>query len=430
MVARIKKAAARAILDSRGIPTVEVELETQNGCGRASVPSGASKSSFEALELRDGGKKFFGYGVSKAVASVNGIIGPKLRQTAFSGQTDFDEFLISLDGTKNKSKLGANAILACSLAFSRCLACESGTPLYASFSKVRRYCLPVPFFNVINGGAHAGNSIAFQEYLIAPVGAKTFAEAAQYASEIYHALRGLISRQFGRSATNVGDEGGFAPPLSDVATPLELVSRAIGEVGLQGKVSIALDVAATSFFDGKKYAIGGGKRLGPGEYFDFVEGLAKTHRIISVEDPFCETDFAAFSKFTRENKAIQVVGDDLLSTNPVRIARGVQTGACNCLLLKPNQIGTLAEAVRAANLAYGAGWGVMVSHRSGETEDTFIADLAVGLGCGQIKLGACARGERTAKINQLIRIEGELGSNGKFAGREFHRPARRLGFSL
>ncbi len=430
---RIKKVLAREILDSRGNPTVECDVVLSGGImGRAAVPSGASTGKHEAHELRDGGRRFRGLGVLAAVDSINSIISKKIVGMDCSRQRQLDELMIRLDGSSSKSLLGANAILAVSLAASRAAASASKKPLYSylahniiaasgknkkqprsSSHKSKRFILPVPFCNVINGGKHAGSSLKIQEFMVVPAGFNSFKDAITAVAEVYHELKSLLQRRFGKSAVNVGDEGGFAPQLSTAHEALSVLESAVAATGYVGKVQFAVDAAASEFYSSKdkKYEVESGKKLSAAEMVDYYAGLARDFDIVSVEDPFEQESFAAFAELTKKLALmnVQVVGDDLLVTNVDRIREGVRRNSCNCLLLKVNQIGTLTEAVAAANLSMNSGWKVMVSHRSGETEDAFIADLAVALGCGQLKSGAPARSERTAKYNRLLRIEEELG---------------------
>ncbi len=403
----ILKIKARQVFDSRGNPTVETEVITNKGIFRAMVPSGASTGSHEALELRDGGKDYLGKGVFKAVSNVNKIIGPKLVGLSPENQREIDEIMLKLDGTENKSKLGANAILSVSMAVCRAGAAERNIPLYQYIAELsnRSLLMPIPFFNVINGGKHAGNGLDIQEFMITPVGAESFAEAMKMGTEVYHNLKQIIKKKYGKNAINVGDEGGFAPPLEDNEEPLKLLVEAIESSGYAGKVKIAMDAAASEFFDDNQYVFGG-KNLSADDLIEFYKSIVKNYPIISLEDPLAEDDWEKFVKITDElHGKIQIVGDDLLVTNPKRIEKAIELKACNALLLKVNQIGSVSEAIEAAKLAVTNNLNVMVSHRSGETEDNFIADLVVGLGVGQIKSGAPCRSERLAKYNQLLRIE-------------------------
>jgi len=396
---------AREILDSRGNPTLEVDLFTKQTCQSASVPSGASTGKHEAAELRDGGKRYLGKGVRKAIRNVEQKISPLLRGMDCQEQRKIDEAMIRKDGTKNKSKFGANAILAVSLAAARAANAEKKKFLFQHLHQLagldRKPSMPRPFFNVINGGKHAGNKLAFQEFMISPR-AKTFAESLQMGSEVYHVLKEVIEKKYGKEATNIGDEGGFAPPLNRAEEALDLLVKAIALAGYKGKIEIALDCAASEFYNKEKYLLH--VTMSKEKLLEYYLSLIKKYPVISIEDPFEQEDFASFAELKRRSK-IQIVGDDLTVTNVTRIKKAIQKRSCNCLLLKVNQIGTLTEALDAVKLAYENGWKVMVSHRSGETEDTFIADLAVAIGCGMIKAGAPCRGERIAKYNRLLRIE-------------------------
>lgn len=403
---KITKILGRQVLDSRGNPTVEAEVFTENYSARAIVPSGTSTGTHEALELRDGGKEYHGQGVTKALENVTRI-GKMLTGKDVTNQKEIDFMMIQLDGTDEKTVLGANAILAVSMACARVAAKEKGMELFEYLQTLtnREMCLPTPYMNIINGGMHADNALDFQEYMIVPQG-KTFAESLRIGAEVYQQLKKVLKQK--NLSTGVGDEGGFAPDLESYEEPIKLILEAVKELGYQGKVKIAMDIAASDFYNKGKYTVEG-KELTSDELSDLYCKLIKKYPIISIEDPFDEEDFAAFAKFTKENRdKIQVVGDDLLVTNVDRIRKAMDIGACNALLLKVNQIGTLLEAIKAAELAFRNDWKVMVSHRSGETEDTFIADLAVALGTGQIKTGATCRGERTAKYNRLLRIEEKL----------------------
>jgi len=430
----IKKVFARQIFDSRGNPTIEVDLTTDKGVFRAAVPSGASTGIHEAVELRDGDKsKYMGKGVSTAVKNVNDIIAPAILGKDVTKQKELDEFLIKLDGTDNKGKLGANAILGVSLAVCRAAAAERGIPLYrhiADLAGNKSLLLPVPAFNVINGGSHAGNKLAMQEFMILPIGAANFSEAMRMGSEVYHNLKGIIVSKYGQDAANVGDEGGFAPNIQGSKEGLDLLKAAIDKAGYTGKVKIGMDVAASEFFADGKYDLDFKTKNNDKSFVKTGEELAslykefaKEYPVISIEDPYDQDDWNSYQQLTTDiGKDIQIVGDDLLVTNPKRIERAIKEKTCNALLLKVNQIGTVTESIEACNMSRAAGWGVMVSHRSGETEDSFIADLVVGLGCGQIKTGAPCRSERLAKYNQLLRIEEELGSSATFAGENYRNP--------
>ncbi|KNZ64643.1 phosphopyruvate hydratase [Puccinia sorghi] len=422
----IKSIFARQIFDSRGNPTVEVDLTTEKGTFRAGVPSGASTGVHEAVELRDGDKsQYLGKGVLKAVDHVNSVIASKLISSgiAVTDQKAIDEFLIKLDGTANKGNLGANAILGVSMAVAKAGAAEKGVPLYAHIAELAGtktpYVLPLPCMNVINGGSHAGNALAFQEFMILPTGATSFQHAMQMGTETYHALKSVIKNKYGIDATNVGDEGGFAPNVQGAEESLEILTEAIKKAGYEGKVKIALDVASSEFYKDGKYDLDfKNPKSDPSKWLTGVElsetyiKMIKKYGIVSIEDPFDQDDWEAWSHFTK-NAGIQIVGDDLTVTNPLRIKTAITKKACNGLLLKVNQIGTITESIEAARLAQSDGWGVMVSHRSGETEDTTIADVTVGLGVGQIKTGAPARSERVAKYNALLRISDEITQAGQ-----------------
>jgi enolase len=407
---------------------------TDLGLFRAAVPSGASTGVHEALELRDNDKKnYVGKDVSKAIDNVNKIIVPELLKQNFdvTKQTDIDEFMLKLDGTPNKAKLGANAILGVSLAVCRAGAAKKGVPLYkhiADLAGVTELVLPVPAFNVINGGSHAGNKLAMQEFMILPTGASNFTEAMKIGSEVYHHLKSVIKNKFGLDATAVGDEGGFAPNIQNNKEGLQLIKDAIEQAGYTGKVEIGMDVAASEFFREGKYDLDfknpnsdKSKWIDGQELTNLYLEFIKDFPVVSIEDPFDQDHWEAWTNMTAKT-SIQIVGDDLTVTNPTRIQTAVDKKACNCLLLKVNQIGSVTESIRAHNLAKSNGWGTMVSHRSGETEDTFIADLVVGLSTGQIKTGAPCRSERLAKYNQILRIEEELGAGAKYAGKNFRRP--------
>jgi len=407
---------------------------TDLGSFRAAVPSGASTGVHEALELRDNDKKnYLGKDVTKAIDNVNKIIVPELLKQNFevTQQTEIDEFMLKLDGTPNKAKLGANAILGVSLAVCRAGAAKKGVPLYrhiADLAGVSELVLPVPAFNVINGGSHAGNKLAMQEFMILPTGASNFTEAMKIGSEVYHHLKSVIKNKFGLDATAVGDEGGFAPNILNNKEGLQLIKDAIDQAGYTGKVEIGMDVAASEFFREGKYDLDfknpnsdKSKWIDGQELTNLYLEFIKDFPVVSIEDPFDQDHWEAWTNMTA-NTSIQIVGDDLTVTNPTRIQTAVDKKACNCLLLKVNQIGSVTESIKAHNLAKSNGWGTMVSHRSGETEDTFIADLVVGLSTGQIKTGAPCRSERLAKYNQILRIEEELGAGAKYAGKNFRKP--------
>ncbi|CAO3642455.1 unnamed protein product [Mucor fragilis] len=430
----ITRVHARQIFDSRGNPTVEVEVSTAKGVYRAGVPSGASTGVHEALELRDKIKtEYMGKGVLQAVKNVIDIIGPALVESGLNvaDQKAIDKFLLELDGTDNKNKLGANALLGVSLAVAKAGAGEKNVPLYVHFADLagskQPFVLPVPSFNVINGGEHAGNKLAMQEFMIMPTGAESFTEAMKIGSEVYHHLKSVIKEKYGQDATNVGDEGGFAPNIQDSREGLDLLVSAIEKAGYTGKVKIAMDCAASEFYIDGKYDLdfknpnaNPEDRLTGQQLAELYKSFAEKYPIVSIEDAFDQDDWENWSHLL-ENSDFQLVGDDLTVTNPKRIAIAIEKKACNALLLKVNQIGTVTESIQAALDSQAAGWGVMVSHRSGETEDSTIADLVVGLRTGQIKTGAPCRSERLAKLNQLLRIEEELGKNAIYAGENFRK---------
>jgi len=410
----ISKIRAREVLDSRGNPTVEVEVETSSGVTvSAMVPSGASTGIYEALELRDGGDRFHGKGVLKAVSAVVNEIAPALKGMNVGEQRSIDEAMIELDGTPNKFRLGGNALLGVSVACAKAAAASQGLRLYEYIGGNDASVLPVPFFNIINGGQHAGNDLDFQEFMVVPEGADNFREALRIGSEIYHELKTQLRAEYGRDAINVGDEGGFSPPMSQPEEVLDAVLKAVEEMGYGGVVSLGMDIAASSFYkDGQGYSVAG-NLLSRGELIDLYCELVDSYPIVSIEDPLEEEDYEGFVVATRR-LPIQILGDDIFVTNPEKLRRGIEMGAANALLWKVNQIGTLTEALEAAKMATENGYAVQASHRSGETEDAFVADLAVGIGCGQMKSGAPARGERTAKYNQLLRIEEWLGEKARF----------------
>lgn len=401
------------VLDSRGNPTVEARVFTKKCSASAISPSGASTGLYEAVELRDNTKRYHGKSVSQAVQNINKLLNSKLRGVEVKNQRQLDHTMIILDGTDNKSRLGANAILSVSLACARCAAKEANRELYQYLGRARQ--LPVPFANILNGGRHADSELNIQEFMIAPLKAKSFSQAARMTSEIYHELKILLHRKYGKQSTLVGDEGGFAPPISSTRDAIQIMLKAVENQGYQDKVKLAIDAAASEFFDRKsqKYRVEAKKALDRFELVDYYMNLIKTYPIISLEDPFDQDDFYPFQELTKKAR-IQIVGDDLLVTNPSRIMLAAREKLCNSLLLKLNQVGTLTEALEAHRLAAENSWKTIVSHRSGETEDTFIADLAVALGTGQIKLGAPARGERTCKYNRLLRIEEQLGKNARY----------------
>ncbi|MGB8187449.1 MAG: phosphopyruvate hydratase [Pseudolabrys sp.] len=412
----------REILDSRGNPTVEVDVILEDGSrGRAAVPSGASTGAHEAVELRDGDKaRYGGKGVRKAVDAVTGEIYDALGGMDAEAQTKIDETLIALDGTPNKARLGANAILGVSLAAAKAGAAAKNVPLYRYVGGTAARTLPVPMMNIINGGVHADNPIDFQEFMIMPVGAPTFAEALRAGAEIFHTLKGQLHSS--KLNTNVGDEGGFAPNLKSAEAALDFVMQAIVKAGYKpgDDVMLALDCAATEFFkDGVYVYEGEGTKRSRQDQVKYLAGLIERYPIVSIEDGMAEDDWEGWKSLTEHvGKKCQLVGDDLFVTNVARLAKGIKDGVANSILVKVNQIGTLSETLAAVEMAHKAGYTAVMSHRSGETEDSTIADLAVATNCGQIKTGSLARSDRTAKYNQLLRIEDELGSQAKYAGRE------------
>ena len=416
-MASIEAVGAREILDSRGNPTVEVEVALDDGSfARAAVPSGASTGAFEAVELRDGGDRYLGKGVGKAVGAVIEKIGPALEGMAADDQRLVDQKLLELDATPNKAKLGANAILGTSLAVARAAADSAGLPLYRYLGGPNAHLLPVPMMNILNGGAHADTNVDVQEFMVAPVGAPTFREALRQGAEVYHALKSVLKKQ--GLATGVGDEGGFAPDLKSNRDALDLIADAVGKAGLKlGRdVVLALDVAASEFCEKKKYTFEGKTKTAE-EMTSYYADLVSSYPIVSIEDPLDEDDWDGWKAITDElGGRTQLVGDDLFVTNVERLARGISGGQANALLVKVNQIGSLTETLDSVEMAHRNGFRCMMSHRSGETEDTTIADLAVATNCGQIKTGAPARSERVAKYNQLLRIEDELGDAARYAG--------------
>jgi enolase len=421
----IARVNARQILDSRGQPTVEVEVTLESGArGRAAVPSGASTGAFEALELRDGDSQAYnGKGVMKAVANVEDELAGVLVGLDAYNQILVDRRMIDLDGTSNKGRLGANAILGCSLAVAQAAANDAGLPLYRYLGGARANRLPVPLMNILNGGAHADNSVDLQEFMVAPVGARTFADAVRMGSEVYTALKGVLRAR--GLATGVGDEGGFAPDLASNREALEVIMEAIAAAGYAPgeEIALALDPATTELYrDGAYHFEGEGRVLSSAELVEFWAELVDLYPIVSIEDGMAEEDWEGWEALTaRLGDRVQLVGDDLFVTNSDRLQRGIDRGAGNAILIKLNQIGTLSETLSAMDLASRAGFASMVSHRSGETEDTFIADLAVATGAGQIKTGAPSRSERVAKYNQLIRIEEQLGPAAQYPGRSAFR---------
>ncbi|PRX07751.1 UNVERIFIED_ORG: enolase [Actinomadura viridilutea] len=413
----IEAVLAREILDSRGNPTVEVEVLLADGTeARAAVPSGASTGQFEAVELRDGGDRYGGKGVQNAVKAVNETIDEKLVGIPAADQRLIDQLLIDLDGTPGKSKLGANAILGVSLAVAKAAAESAGLPLFRYVGGPNAHLLPVPMMNILNGGAHADTNVDVQEFMIAPIGAATFAEALRWGSETYHALKAVLKGK--GLATGLGDEGGFAPELPSNREALDLIMEAIRRAGFTpGRdIALALDVAATEFFSDGVYAFEGGKKSAD-EMAEYYRELLASYPLVSIEDPLSEEDWDGWKALTDAvGDKVQLVGDDLFVTNPERLARGIDGGVANALLVKVNQIGTLTETLDAVSLAQTNGYRCMMSHRSGETEDTTIADLAVATNCGQIKTGAPARSDRVAKYNQLLRIEELLDDAARYAG--------------
>ena len=414
----INSVTAREILDSRGNPTVEVEVRLEDkSIGRAAVPSGASTGAFEAAELRDGGSRYLGKGVETAVKNVALKIAPAVIGMKADNQRSLDEKMIALDGTKNKSSLGANAILGVSLATARAAAISSNQSLFKYLGGESAKTLPVPMMNILNGGAHADTNVDIQEFMIAPIGAQSFKESLRWGAEIYHSLKSVLKKK--GLATSIGDEGGFAPNLESNRAALDLILVAIENAGFKvgTQIALAMDVAATEFFEDGKYKFEG-KLLTSEQMIAYYSELVSAYPLVSIEDPLDEDDWNGWAKLTAElGEKIQIVGDDLFVTNIERLTRGIESKTANALLVKVNQIGSLTETIDAVNLAHKNNYKSMMSHRSGETEDTTIADLAVALSCGQIKTGAPARSERVAKYNQLLRIEEELGSDAIYAGR-------------
>jgi enolase len=414
----IKEVTAREILDSRGNPTVEVEVKLDNGfIGRAAVPSGASTGAFEAVELRDGGKRYLGKGVEIAVKNINDKISKVVIGLKAEEQRVLDEKMISLDGTKNKSVLGANAILGVSLAAARAASLSANQSLFKFLGGNEAKILPVPMMNILNGGSHADTNVDIQEFMVAPIGADTFKESLRWGAEIYHSLKSVLKKK--GLVTSIGDEGGFAPNLASNRAALDLILEAVEIAGFKAgsDIALAMDVAATEFYEDGSYNFEG-KKLTSDQMISYYSELVSAYPLVSIEDPLDEDDWAGWAKLTSElGQKVQIVGDDLFVTNPERLQRGIDSNTANALLVKVNQIGSLTETIDAVNLAHKNGYRSMMSHRSGETEDTTIADLAVALNCGQIKTGAPARSERVAKYNQLLRIEEELGSKATYAGK-------------
>ena len=417
-MAAIEDVIAREILDSRGNPTVEVEVILEDDSyGRAAVPSGASTGAFEAVELRDGDDRYGGKGTLKAVAAVESQIGERIVGLDAGDQRLVDQEMLDLDGTPNKANLGANAILGVSLAVARAAAMSAELPLYRYVGGPNAHLLPVPMMNILNGGSHADSNVDIQEFMIAPIGAPTFREALREGAEVYHALKSVLKKQ--GLATGLGDEGGFAPNLDSNRAALDLISTAIEAAGFKvgQDIALALDVAASEFFDDGSYTFEGGKKSAD-EMTSYYADLVASYPIVSIEDPLNEEDWEGWKTITDElGTKVQIVGDDLFVTNVERLQRGIDGGQANALLVKVNQIGSLTETLDSVDLAHRNGFRCMMSHRSGETEDTTIADLAVATNCGQIKTGAPARSERVAKYNQRRRIEDELGDAARYAGR-------------
>ena len=417
-MSKIKVVNAREILDSRGNPTIEVEVVLEDkSIGRAAVPSGASTGAFEAAELRDGGSRYLGKGVTSAVKNVIEKITPVVIGMSATDQRAIDQKMISLDGTKNKSVLGANAILGVSLATARAASVSANQSLFAYLGGSKAKTLPVPMMNILNGGAHADTNVDIQEFMIAPIGADSFKESLRWGAEIYHSLKSVLKKK--GLATSIGDEGGFAPNLDSNRAALDLILVAIEGAGFKvgSQIALAMDVAATEFFNEGKYEFEG-KSLTSEQMITYYSDLVSNYPLVSIEDPLDEDDWSGWAKLTAElGEKIQIVGDDLFVTNPERLAKGIESKTANALLVKVNQIGTLTETIDAVNMAHENNYKSMMSHRSGETEDTTIADLAVALNCGQIKTGAPARSERVAKYNQLLRIEEELAADAVYAGR-------------
>ena len=417
-MAIIEALGAREILDSRGNPTVEVEVLLEDGtAARAAVPSGASTGAFEAVELRDGGKRYLGKGVEKAIQNVNEVIAPEVVGLDAQDQRLVDQTMIELDGTKNKAKLGANSILGVSLAVAKASAEHADLSLFKYVGGNNAHVLPVPMMNILNGGAHADTNVDIQEFMVAPIGADTFKESLRWGAEIYHSLKSVLKKR--GLATSIGDEGGFAPNLDSNRAALDLILEAVEGAGFKpGKeIALAMDVAATEFYENGKYSFEG-KQLTASEMMAYYASLVSSYPLVSIEDPLNEDDWDGWAAITQElGTKVQLVGDDLFVTNPERLAKGIAANTANALLVKVNQIGSLTETLDAVEMAHRAGYRSMMSHRSGETEDVTIADLAVATNCGQIKTGAPARSERVAKYNQLLRIEDELAEGARYAGR-------------
>lgn len=419
----VEEIKAREVLDCRGEPTIEVDVITKGGVmGRADVPAGRSRGENEAYELRDGGRRYGGKGVRKAIRNITEVIAPTLKGMDVRRQREIDAAMIELDGTENKSRLGGNAIVGVSLAVAKAAAEALNLPLYRYIGGADAHVLPVPFLNYINGGKLAATDLDFQEHIIIPIGAKTFSEAMEMSAEVYYYLGQKLAKKYSKYVLNTADEGGYTPPMTDPREAFDAELEAIEELGYGGKYVLGLDVAATHLYDEKKgtYRFMG-KDYSREEFMDFFEDLCKTYPVASIEDPLEQNDFEGFAELTKTLK-IQIVGDDLFVTNIKRLKKGVELGAGNALLWKVNQIGTVTEALDAASFAFKHGFSVQVSERSGQTEDTWLADMAVALNCGQIKTGAPCRSERTAQYNQLFRIEEELGKTAKYAGKNFRKP--------
>ncbi|MDB4861045.1 phosphopyruvate hydratase [Alphaproteobacteria bacterium] len=418
---KIKKIHAREILDSRGNPTVECDVVLEDGSfGRAAVPSGASTGIHEALELRDGDKnRYLGKGVKKAIQNINELVNKEIINKQFEGYRDFDRAILELDNTENKSKIGANATLAASLAFAKSLSSHSARDFFKFISESEEYILPVPMMNIVNGGSHADNDVDIQEFMIAPVGAPNFSEALRYGCEIFHSLKSILKSK--NLNTNVGDEGGFAPNINSSAEVIEIIISAVEKAGLKinDDILLSLDVASTEFYRDNKYELKGeGKTLSSKEMVEYLENLSSNFPIYSIEDGMSEDDWEGWIELTEKiGNKLQLVGDDLFVTNIKRLQTGIDKKAGNAILVKLNQIGTLSETIDAINLGKENNFSSIISHRSGETEDTTIADLSVAVSAGQIKTGSLSRTDRTAKYNQLLRIEEKLGDSGKYAGK-------------
>ncbi len=419
-MSKITEIKSREILDSRGNPTVECDITIDNEFfGRSSVPSGASTGRYEAVELRDGDlKRHNGKGVRKAIENINNVIKSQVLNKEFNSIRDFDSELIKIDGTDNKSKLGANAILATSLSFAKCISAKSSLPLFYEISKNKKFSIPVPMINIINGGAHADNNVDIQEFMIAPLGAKNFQEALQYGCEVFHSLKSILKSK--NLNTNVGDEGGFAPDINNSRDVIETIIQSIESVGLNTEkdIKISLDVASTEFYKNGIYNLKGEKsQLNSNQMLDYLKKLVEDYPIFSIEDGMAEDDWEGWIDLTKElGKKIQLVGDDLFVTNLKRLKKGIEKNAANSILIKLNQIGTLTETLDAIYFAKDNQYNTIISHRSGETEDTFISDLSVSVSAGQIKTGSLSRTDRTAKYNQIIRIEEYLGIEARYEG--------------